>query len=234
LIDANKFLNNLDWTDISRQLGTEGYAMLPGMLDKNQTRDLAKQITTKSANRLPLASCHLGQGDLLYFGANLPEPLQTWHTLLYRKLVNIANQWNKILHLDILYPNELQDFLDINNNVGQTKPQSYLNRLGAQDYQLLHQRNKGIEVFPLQIVALLSRPNVDFRGGQFVMTQQRPRMQSRPLVVPLDCGDAAIIATASCPFKGTNGYYRVQLRHAISRVLEGERIGLELSFHQAT
>jgi hypothetical protein len=110
-----------------------------------------------------------------------------------------------------------------------TQPQSHLNRLRVDDYLALHQRHDGEHVFPLQIVGLLTEPGSDFQGGEFVMTEQRPRMQSRPMVLPLKLGDAAIISTAQRPFKGTKGFYRVNLKHAISRVRGGERIGVELS-----
>ena len=111
--------------------------------------------------------------------------------------------------------------------------QSHLSRLGVEDYLPLHQRNAGGQVFPMQVVALLSEPGKDFDGGEFVMTEQRPRMQSRPMVLPLGLGDAAIIGTAERPFKGTRGHYRVNLKHAVSRVRSGERVGLELTFHDA-
>ena len=135
--------------------------------------------------------------------------------------------------VDHRYPAELEDFLRRNQKAGQTRAQSHMSRLGVEDHVSLHQRNDGEQVFPMQIVAVLSEPGAEFQGGEFVMTEQRPRMQSRPSVLPLKLGDAAIIATAERPFKGTKGYYRVNLKHAISRVRKGERIGLELSFHDA-
>jgi len=136
--------------------------------------------------------------------------------------------------IDHRYPAELEDFLRHNQKAGQTRAQSHLSRLGLEDHVSLHQRNDGEQVFPMQIVAVLSEPGTDFRGGEFVMTEQRPRMQSRPMVLPLKLGDAAIITVAERPFKVTKGYYRVNLKHAIGRVRKGERIGLELSFHDAS
>lgn len=217
--DAN--IEHLDWAGIADQLDGEGYAMLPGMLDAGLVRDLKRQAGI------------MGRGGLLYFAGDLPAPLQAWRADFYRHLALIANRWNEILGIGDRYPRELGDFLRRNREAGQTQGQSHLSRLGVDDYLPLHQRCVGEQVFPLQIVALLSEPEADFQGGEFVMTEQRPRMQSRPMVLPLKRGDAAIIGTAERPFKGASGYYRVNLKHAVSRVRGGERIGLELFFHDA-
>lgn len=233
MISPNTTIDRLDWADISLQLDAEGFCLLPGLLGADVARGLAKQTTASDASRVTLASSDLGRGELLYFGAGLPAPLESWRAAFYRRLAVIANRWNETLGIDGRYPTELEDFLRRNQKAGQTRAQSHLSRLGVEDHVSLHQRNDGEQVFPMQIVALLSEPGADFQGGEFVMTEQRPRMQSRPLVLPLKLGDAAIIATAERPFKGTKGYYRVNLKHAISRVRKGERIGLELSFHDA-
>lgn len=197
-------LGRLDWVDIAAQLDAEGYALLPGWLDADAAGRLASQAQA----------------------ASLPAPLEAWSRAFYPHLAAIAERWNDILGAGGRYPAELADS-------GQVRAQSHLNRLGVGDYVPLHQRGDGGQVFPLQVVALLSVPGKDFLGGEFVMTEQRPRMQSRPMVLPLQLGDAAIIATAERPVKGSAGYYRVKLRHAISRVREGQRIGMELSFHDA-
>ncbi|MFM0718949.1 2OG-Fe(II) oxygenase [Paraburkholderia strydomiana] len=230
----NTNIERLDWADIARQLDNEGYAVLPCLLGADAVRNLSRQAETMDAAcHVPLASTDLGRGELYYFGASLPAPLEAWRTMLYCHLAAIANRWNETLGVGDRYPKELGDFLQRNQKAGQTQAQSYLSRLGPDDYVSLHQRNDGEQVFPLQIVALLSEPGKDFHGGEFVMTEQRPRMQSRPMVLPLKLGDAAIISTAERPFKGAKGYYRVNLKHAISRVHTGERIGLELTFHDA-
>ncbi|WP_338801901.1 2OG-Fe(II) oxygenase [Pseudomonas sp. RSB 5.4] len=231
--EFNKTLDRLDWMDISMQLDVEGYAVLPDLLGVEMAGSLAQQVTTSGIRRVTLESSDLGRGELLYFDTGLPAPLDTWRTTLYRRLVVIANRWNETLGVDYRYPDELDDFLRHNRESGQTRGQSHLNRLGVEDHVSLHQRNDSELLFPMQIVALVSEPGSDFKGGEFVMTEQRPRMQSRPMVVPLKLGDVAIITTAERPFKGTKGYYRVNLKHAISRVRMGERIGLELSFHDA-
>ncbi len=234
MTSPNTKIDRLDWAGISAQLDIEGYAVLPGLLDASTAHDLARQTETMSAaHRVPLASADLGHGELFYFDASLPTPLEIWRTVFYRHLAVIANQWAEILGVDGSYPAELGDFRRRNQKAGQVQAQSHLNRLGVEDYVALHQRSAGEQVFPLQVVALLSEPGKDFHGGEFVMTEQRPRMQSRPMVLPLKLGDAAIISTSERPFKGTRGHYRVNLKHAISRVRQGERIGMELTFHDA-
>lgn len=261
MVSLDTTLDRLNWADIALQLDAEGHAVLPGLLGADVARKLAQQTTAPGARRMILESGDWGRGEWFYCSAGMPAPLELWRTAFYRRLVVIANRWNEALGIAHRYPAELEDFLSQgcpkaksalsgdsgpraagqrggtvlrhNRKVGQASAQSHLSRLGVEDYVALHQRNDGGRVFPLQIVAVLSEPGVDFQGGEFVMTEQRPRMQSRPMVVPLKLGDAALIATAERPFKGTKGYYRVNLKHAISRVRQGERIGLELSFHEA-
>ena len=226
-------LDHLNWGDIGQQLEVEGYAVLSDVLGAEAARSLARLTTAPSVNRETLDARELGCGEILYFGAGLPTQLEQLRTALYRHLVVIANRWCETLGVDYRYPAALDDFRMRNRKTGQTREQSHFNRLGLDGRVSLHQRIEGEHVFPLQIVALLSEPGTDFHGGEFVMTEQRPRMQSRPLVVPLELGDVAIIATAERPYKGSKGYYRVNLKHAISRVRHGERIGLEISFHNA-
>jgi hypothetical protein len=227
-------IDRLDWTDIARRLDIEGCAMLPGLLASERAQELARLATASEVtHRGTLAAEELGRGELLYFGATLPAPWAGWRSAFYRQLAGIANRWNEVLASEYRYPARLDDFLRRCRQAWQVRPQSHLNRLGAEDYLALHQRGGEEHVFPVQIVVLLSDPDRDFQGGEFVMTEQRPRMQSRPMVLPLWRGDAAIISTAERPFKGSRGYYRVNLKHAISRVSGGERVGLELSFHDA-
>lgn len=227
-------LDCINWMDISLQLDAEGYAVLPGLLGADVARGLAQQISAAGANRVTLESSDLGRGELFYFALGMPAPLERLRTALYLRLVVIANRWNEILGVAHRYPVELEDFLRCNQKVAQTRAPSHLSRLGIGEYVSLHQRNNGEQVFPMQVVAVLSEPGADFQGGEFVTTEQRPRMQSRPMVLPLKLGDAAIITTAERPVKGTKDYHRVNLKHAISRVRKGERIGLELSFHDAS
>ncbi|MFM0174629.1 2OG-Fe(II) oxygenase [Paraburkholderia sediminicola] len=225
-------IDQLNWPDIAAQLDIEGYALLPGLLAPEHARDLARHTDAlKTLRRVSLASSDLGRGELFYFDAGLPAPWSAWRVTFYRYLAPVANRWNETLGSGYRYPPELEEFQKRNRQAGETEPQSHLNRLRVDDYLALHQRHDGEHVFPLQIVGLLTEPGSDFQGGEFVMTEQRPRMQSRPMVLPLKLSDAAIISTAHRPFKGTKGFYRVNLKHAISRVRGGERIGVELSFH---
>lgn len=223
----------LDWPDIANQLDIEGYALLPGLLTRQQSLDLVSQLDTPALSRASLASSGFGRGELCYLREPLPVPLPAWRTELYRHLAPIANRWNDVLDIAYRYPTELSAFLRHNRAARHTGTLSHMNRLGQADFLALHQHNQGEHVFPLQIVALLSDPGRDFEGGEFVMTEQRPRMQSRPMVLPLGLGDLAIISTAQRPLKGSKGYYRVNLKHAISRVRRGMRVGLELFFDNA-
>lgn len=227
-------IDRLDWPGIAAQLDAEGYAVLPGLLTREQARALGQRAgRAEGVRQESLAASGLGQGDLFYFAERLPLSLAAWQEALYHHLAPIANRWNTALDVAYRYPAGLPEFLERMHQAGQRRRQSNLSRLGEDDYLALHQRIDGEHVFPLQWVALLSEPGKDFTGGEFVMTEQRPRMQSRPMVLPLKLGDAAIITTAQRPFKGSEGYYRVNLKHAISRVRGGERLGLELSFHDA-
>ena len=222
-------IQTLDWAAIAAQLDVEGWAPLPGLL----TPAPSWMTGIERLRRVALASDDLGRGDLYYYGTELPEPLALLRESLYPHLAAIANRWNDALGVGYRHPATLQDFLQSPREAGRTQALSHLSRLGESDYMALHQRAEGGHVFPLQLVGLLSAPGTDFTGGEFVMTEQRPRMQSRPMVLPLRQGDAALISTAQRPFKGGRGCYRVNLKHAISRVRSGERMGLELTFHDA-
>jgi hypothetical protein len=178
-----------------------------------------------------LASNSIGHASRLHFAGELPPLLTTWRTSFYPRLAKIANQWHAKSGIDYRYPPTLDAFVRRGHEAGQTRTLSHLTRLREGDYMPLEQVNEGEHVFPLQVVALLNEPGKDFHGGEFVMTERRPRMQSRPMVVPLKVGDVAVICSTSRPIKGSRGYYRADLKHAISRVHSGERIGLELSFH---
>jgi hypothetical protein len=234
MTSPDTLIDRLDWAGIGAQLDAEGCCLLPGLLGAEAARRLARRMPVaadgEGASR---RGADPGNAEVFYFDSALPAPLDAWRTAFYGHLAAIANRWNDTLGMDDRYPATLGDFLRRNRKAGQTRGQSYLSRLGVEDHVPLHQRNAGEEVFPLQLVALLSEPGTDFQGGEFVMTEQRPRMQSRPMVLPLGLGDAALIATAQRPFKGSKGHYRVNLKHAIGRVRQGERIGLELSFHDA-
>jgi uncharacterized protein len=223
---------HLDWERIAAQLDSEGYAMLPGLLDAEQAGVIAAraQDSCPPRTRLSFEALALGRGEMWRLPRALPHPLADLREALYAQLAPIANRWSETMGVEARYPATLGDFLGENSQAGEACSQSSLNRLCEGDYQALHRSAEGNQVFPLQLVALLSEPGEDFGGGEFVMTEQRPRMQSRPMVLPLCRGDAALIAVAHRPCKGSKSYYRVTLKHAISRVRSGERIGLELMF----
>ncbi|QBR00902.1 2OG-Fe(II) oxygenase [Paraburkholderia pallida] len=239
-MNAHAMIERFDASVIGAQLDAEGYAVLPNCFDPHEARALAQGFDEwrdepRDAGRMAawLAPVDPGGGELRYFGESLPPLLHAWRAALYRWLVPVANRWQAHAGLEARFPAELETFLDANRRAGQHRPQSHLSRLREGDRLALHRHDEGEQVFPLQVIALLSAPQRDFSGGEFVMTEQRPRMQSRPMVVPLALGDAAIIASAQRPVEGAHGHYRVKLKHAVSRVRSGERIGLELIFHDA-
>ncbi|WP_026349798.1 2OG-Fe(II) oxygenase [Bordetella sp. FB-8] len=234
MAESATLVDRLDWRAICAQLDAEGYAVLPGLLGTDLAHGLARGILERPARNRELFACaKTGRGDCLHFDIGLPAPLQDLRVALYRRLAGLANRWCEILGIGRRYPARLDDFARLNREAGQGHAQFCVNRLGSGDAMPLHQRGDGAWVFPMQVVALLSEPGEDFTGGEFVMTEQRPRMQSRVMVLPLGFGDAAIIATAARPFEGANGPYRVNTKHGISLVRRGQRIGMELSFHDA-
>ena len=210
-------IDHLDWDSIAVQLDQEGYAVLPDLLCQADAGALARLPGTSAVERhVSLEADDMGRGDEFVMAQPLPEWLLTLCTALHAPLAHLANSWNEALgvpHRHALHQG--------------TTPVLTFNRLREGGYQCLRQRAEGEHMFPLQLIALLSEPGVDFTGGEFVMVEQRPRMQSRPLVLPLKRGDMAIIPTARRPVKGSSGRYQVNMKHAISSVLGGERIGLE-------
>jgi hypothetical protein len=174
-----------------------------------------------------------GRGEYKYFGYPLPDAVGALRTHFYPALVPIANRWNTAMGIDIRYPARHADFLALCHAAGQLRPTPLLLQYVADDYNCLHQDLYGENIFPLQLAILLSQPQRDFTGGEFVLTEQRPRMQSRPEVVPLQQGDAVIFAVHHRPVRGTRGSYRVNMRHGVSRVCSGHRHTLGIIFHDA-
>lgn len=232
--DRSARLARLDWRDIAHQMDTEGCAVLPGLLDDDELDLLASGYEQfEGVQRVRMEEQALGVGDLFCFRRQLPAGLTFWRHGLYPPLAAIANAWNVALDIAHRYPEELERFLAQNRAAGQTRPQSSVSRIPAGGYQALHQNALGDPVFPLQLVAMLNEPGRDFTGGEFVLTEQRPRMQSRPIVLPLRRGDVAVIPVAHRPVRGAKGFYRVNLKHAVSRVRSGQRMGLDILFHDA-
>jgi hypothetical protein len=180
-----------------------------------------------------MAKHGFGRGEYKYFAYPLPAIVESLRTALYPPLATIANRWNERLRVETRYPPDLREFLARCHAAGQTRPTPLVLQYGPDDYNCLHQDLYGEHVFPLQATILLSSPQQDFSGGEFVITEQRPRMQSRAEVVALEQGDAVIFAVHHRPVQGTRGVYRVNLRHGVSRVRSGSRHTLGVIFHDA-
>jgi hypothetical protein len=174
-----------------------------------------------------------GRGEYQYFAYPLPAPVAALRTAFFPHLAPVANRWNETMGLDVRYPDDHAAYLARCHRAGQAKPTPLLLRYGPDDYNCLHQDLYGEHVFPLQVAVLLSAPGRDFTGGEFVLTEQRPRMQSRAEVVPLAEGDGVIFAVNHRPVQGTRGPYRVKLRHGVSRLRSGHRHTLGIIFHDA-
>jgi hypothetical protein len=225
----------LDWQTVESDLDAQGSAVLPGLLSAPTCRALAALYPEETIfrSRVVMGRHGYGKGEYKYFSYPLPELVQALRETLYPRLVPVANHWNAEMKLDVRYPEQHGEFLDRCHAAGQTRPTPLLLQYGEGDYNCLHQDLYGEHVFPLQVAILLSEPGKDFTGGEFVLTEQRPRMQSRPEVVPLRQGDAVVFAVHQRPVVGTRGSYRVKLRHGVSRLRSGERHTAGIIFHDA-
>lgn len=228
-------LRALDWQRVARDLDERGNAVIESVLTAAECRLIAGWYADPVLfrSRVVMASHGFGRGEYQYFAYPLPALVATLRSACYPQLAPIANRWNERLRLDVRYPGRHAQFISQCHEAGQTRPTPLLLQYGAGDYNCLHQDLYGECVFPLQLAILLSEPGEDFSGGEFVMTEQRPRMQSRPEVVPLRRGDAVIFAVHHRPVSGTRGVYRVNLRHGVSRVRSGRRTALGVIFHDA-
>ncbi|HEY5084011.1 MAG TPA: 2OG-Fe(II) oxygenase [Rhizomicrobium sp.] len=224
-----------DWTRIAAELDEQGWAVLPGLLDPAACDRCAALYDQddRFPSRVVMARHGFGRGEYRYFAYPLPAPVARLRTALYPHLAPIANGWQARLGLEARFADRHADYLARCHANGQTRPTPLLLRYGPGDYNCLHQDLYGAEVFPLQVAVLLSRPGADFTGGEFVLTEQRPRMQSRPEVVPLAQGDAVAFAVHVRPVQGTRGFYRVNLRHGVSRLRSGHRHTVGVIFHDA-
>ncbi len=216
-------------------LDAQGWAVLPGLIPPDACDTIAAMYDDAARFRstIVMARHGFGQGEYRYFAYPLPEDLAALRGRLYARLAPIANLWNAAMGIDVRYPPDHADFLARCHAAGQTRPTPLLLRYGPGDYNCLHQDLYGEHVFPLQVAVLLSAPGEEFEGGEFVLTEQRPRMQSRVSVVPLGKGDAVAFAVAQRPVQGTRGTYRVVMRHGVSRIRAGRRHTLGLIFHDA-
>jgi len=224
-----------EWSRVGRELDDYGCAVLEGLLSPGACRGLAELYddTSRFRSRVVMARHGFGRGEYQYFRYPLPEAVVRLRTTAYTHLAPIANRWNEAMGLEASYPAEHAAYLARCHAAGQAKATPLLLRYVAGDYNCLHQDLYGEHVFPLQLAVLLSEPGKDFTGGEFVMTEQRPRMQSRAEVVPLRQGDGVVFAVHHRPVRGTRGTYRVTLRHGVSRIRSGRRLTLGIIFHDA-
>ncbi|HMF93823.1 MAG TPA: 2OG-Fe(II) oxygenase [Vicinamibacterales bacterium] len=234
-VDIDTRVKQHDWTEIARHLDAHGWATLPGLLTKDETDALAALYSDDRVFRshVVMARHGFGRGEYKYFKYPLPEILSRLRTSLYPRLVSIANSWNEAMGVNVRYPASHGDYITRCHAAGQTRPTPLLLQYGEGDFNALHQDVYGEHVFPLQAMVLLSEPGSDFSGGEFVVTEQRPRMQSRVEVLPLRRGDAAVWAVRHRPVQGTRGAYRVTMRHGVSRIRSGHRHTVGVIFHDA-
>jgi uncharacterized protein len=225
----------LDWARITADLEARGVATSGALLTPDECAALAAIYPDETAFRshIIMARHGFGKGEYKYFRRPLPSLIEGLRTSLYPQLAPLANRWSEAMKLGVSYPGKLDEFIARCHAAGQTRPTPLLLKYEAGDYNCLHQDLYGDNVFPLQVAFLLSRPGVDFEGGEFVLVEQRPRMQSRPEVVPLMQGEGVIFAVHNRPVVGTKGTYRVNLRHGVSRVRAGQRFTTGIIFHDA-
>ena len=229
-------VKSVDWDRVSQNLDARGSAMIERLITPAECDSLTGlySIDDIFRSRVVMGRHGFGRGEYKYFGYPLPDIVAGLRKAIYPRLVPIANRWNAAMGIDVRFPEKHAEFIERCHAAGQLRPTPLLLQYGADDYNCLHQDLYGEHVFPLQVAILLSEPVRDFTGGEFVITEQRPRMQSRPEVVPLGQGDAVVFAVHHRPVQGTRGVYRVNLRHGVSRVRSGHRHTLGIIFHEAT
>jgi hypothetical protein len=224
-----------DWSRIGAELDEQGWAPLPRLIADGDCDRIAALYDSEHGfrSRVVMARHGFGRGEYRYFSYPLPGRIEKLRTALYPHLAAIANDWQVKLGKAARFPDAHADYIARCHEAGQTRPTPLLLRYGPGDYNCLHQDLYGAEAFPLQVAILLSEPGKDFTGGEFVLTEQRPRMQSRAMVVPLAKGDGVAFAVNNRPVKGTRRSYQVKMRHGVSRLITGQRHTLGIMFHDA-
>ncbi|MDX8454563.1 2OG-Fe(II) oxygenase [Mesorhizobium sp. VK9D] len=224
-----------DWRALASDLNAHGCAVMPGLLSAEECADIAGLYPHEEHFRshVVMARHGFGKGEYRYFKYPLPDLIEGLRSALYPRLATVANDWNEKMDVAQRYPAEHATFLKRCHDEGQVRPTPLLLQYGPGDFNCLHQDLYGALAFPLQVAILLSEPGENFEGGEFVLTEQRPRMQSRAEVVPLRKGDAVIFAVHNRPVQGTKGHYRVNLRHGVSRLRSGQRHTVGIIFHDA-
>jgi hypothetical protein len=225
----------IDWAQVSADLDAQGSAVIRRLISPAECEALTSLygIDDRFRSRVVMARHGYGRGEYQYFAYPLPDLVAALREALYSHLTPIANCWHEAMGNGVRFPDHHSEFIERCHAAGQVRPTPLLLQYGEGDYNCLHQDLYGEHVFPLQLTVLLAQPGRDFEGGEFVMTEQRPRMQSRPHVVPLEQGDAVVFAVHQRPVQGARGVYRVKLRHGVSRVRSGERHTLGIIFHDA-
>jgi hypothetical protein len=228
-------VHELDWQRISQELDKHGNVVLPGILRPGECDALAALYPDDDhfRSRVVMERYNFGRGEYKYFRYPLPEIISEIRTTSYSHLAPVANRWNELMGVDVRYPKAHSDFIKRCHQAGQTRPTPLLLQYGPGDFNCLHQDLYGEHVFPIQVTILLSQPGRDFTGGEFVLTEQKPRMQSQVEVVPPGKGDAVAFAVHHRPVKGKRGYYRMNFRHGVSRLRSGRRHTLGIIFHDA-
>jgi hypothetical protein len=226
---------SVDWQQAGDELDAYGCAVLPGLLSAQQCQRYVAGYADAAQfrSRIVMERHGYGRGQYQYFSYPLPEQLAALRSKLYAPLAGIANRWHAALGIDTRFPPSHAEFLQRCHAAGQLRPTPLMLQYQAGDYNCLHQDLYGEHVFPLQVAVLLSQPVRDFSGGEFVLTEQRPRMQSRVEVVPLAQGDAVVFPVNLRPVNGSRGPYRVAMRHGVSRLRSGSRHTLGIIFHDA-
>ncbi|MGD9481039.1 2OG-Fe(II) oxygenase [Shinella sp. G-2] len=234
-VSAEARIAAYDWQGLAGELDGFGCAVLPGLLTPEECASLASLYPEQSHFRshIVMARHGFGKGEYRYFRYPLPDVVGGLRTALYPRLAGVANRWNERMGLDQRFPGTHAAFQQQCHAAGQTRPTPLLLQYGPGDFNCLHQDIYGDLAFPIQVAILLSEPGRDFTGGEFALTEQRPRMQSRVEVVPLRQGDAVAFAVHNRPVQGTKGNYRVNLRHGVSRVRSGMRHTVGIIFHDA-
>lgn len=228
-------IERVDWKHVAAELDSHGHAILDCVLSPEECESIAGlyDVEARFRSRVVMARHGFGRGEYKYFAYPLPGLIADLRTAIYPRLAPIADRWNEAMGIDVRHPPEHREFLERCHAAGQTRPTPLLLRYRVDDFNALHQDLYGEHIFPFQVAFLLSEPGTDFTGGEFVLTEQRPRIQSRAEVVPLGRGDGVIFAVRHRPVKGARGTYRVNLRHGVSRIRSGSRHTLGVIFHDA-
>jgi uncharacterized protein len=228
-------VESCDWAGASTHLDGYGWAIFRNLLTASECETTARLYVDDRHFRshVVMARHGFGRGEYKYFSYPLPDIVARLRTAMYPRLASIANRWNESMRIDVRYPDTHAHFINLCHKAGQTRPTPLLLQYAEGDYNALHQDLHGENVFPLQVAFLLSEPGKDFTGGEFVLTEQRPRRQSRAEVVPLHQGDGVVFAVHTRPVQGTRGSYRVNLRHGVSRLRSGHRHTVGVNFHDA-